>query len=227
MNKNLLNKPPIILINCIKEYMNKSPYPIIPDFMVDVVDVKPDGSCQFRALANNINHFKNVPDKQLSIARDMYRMVKHVIVHVLPSLTNKQLIEDFKFEEINLDTSPLENINNLIFEHHSGNISDLDEYFSDFKYGVYTTNLELRVLLSNYLDEYWINTFGVPSPCVSIYLNNKGSFNEISCINADKLNFINFRLFYINNNHYQSIYIKPEFFDQFNNTILQNSCKMT
>jgi len=212
---------------CVKNYMNNSQQSIIPDFLVDIVDVKPDGSCQFRALANNIKSLTDDRRSEYEIAKLMYSKVKNIIVNVLPNLSNEQMVSDFGLVETDFDLTPIENLNNIIKEYHSPIIYNIQDYSQNFKYGVYTTNLELRILLSDYLISFWTGTFLMRPPCVQIYIHNKkGSYLEINCLNRNSMDFICFRLYYINSNHYQSIYIKKSYFDTFNQVILRNSCKI-
>jgi len=213
---------------CVKNYMNNSEQSIIPDFLVDIVDVKPDGSCQFRALANNIKSLTDDRRSEYEIAKILYSKVKSVIVDVLPGLSNEQLVSDFGLVETDFDLTLIENLNNIIGEYHSpSGIYNIQGYSQNFKYGVYTTNLELRILLSDYLISFWTGAFLMRPPCVQIYIyNKKGSYLEINCLNRNSMDFICFRLYYINSNHYQSIYIKKRYFDTFNEVILRNSCKI-
>jgi hypothetical protein len=213
---------------CVKNYMNNSEQSIIPDFLVDIVDVKPDGSCQFRALANNIKSLTDDRRSEYEIAKILYSKVKSVIVDVLPRLSNEQLVTEFGLVETDFDLTPIENLNNIIKEYHSpSDIYNLQGYYQNFKYGVYTTNLELRILLSDYLISFWTGAFLMRPPCVQIYIHNKkGSYLEINCLNRNSMDFICFRLYYINSNHYQCIYIKERYFDTFNEVILRNSCKI-
>jgi len=215
-------------VECVKRFMNESYQSIIPDFLVNIVDVRPDGSCQFRALANNIKRVTGDERSEAQIAKLMYSKVKNIIVNVLPNLSNEELLSTFGFVETDFELSSIENVNNLIqFFHEESDINDLEDYSLEFKYGVYTTNLELRILLSEYLAEFWTSNFGMRTPCVQLYIDNdKGSYNEIGCFNKNSLNFICFRLLYINSNHYQCIYIKERFFNFFNETILKNSCRI-
>ena len=223
MKKDLLHIPYQFLFNCIKEFIGKRS--ILPDFIMDIVDVLPDGSCQFRALANNITTLKNERRSHFKIAQNMYSKVKEIVTIVLPTLSNQQLISEFGFEEINPLSNPIENINNLIFLHHEPYINNLSEYSRTFTYGTYTTNFELRILLSKPLMKYWIDTFEIPTPCVTIYLKENGYFNEINCLNNGSI--IDFRLLYVDSNHYQCMYIKEEyvyFYEIIKKIVVINKC---
>ena len=224
-----------MLLECVKRYMDNSEKSIIPEFMVDIVDVLGDGSCRFRAIADNINTFKNQNVSQKRIAEMFYTLIKDTVLNVLPGLTNNELVSLFGFESLDPTISPIENIDNHIGYSHSPHINNLREYSKKFKYGTYTTDFEMQILFSKYLKDYWQSTFDIPTPCVTIYIPSSPnvsslpinkSFIEISCANRSAHNFINFRLLYVDGDHYQAIYVKPEYSD-FNEVILKNGCKIT
>jgi len=227
MKKWLIKQDESMLLECVKTHMEYSEKSIIPDFMVDVVDVLGDGSCRFRAIADNINKFKNEKSvSQKRVAEIFYSLIKDTVLNVLPSLTNNQLIKLFGFESLDPSISPTENIDNHIGYAHSPYINNLREYSKKFKYGTYTTDFEMQILFSKYLKDFWRQTFDIPTPCVTIYIPINKSLVEISCSNRTAHNFINFRLLYIGGDHYQAIYIKPEY-SEFNKIILKNGCKIT
>jgi hypothetical protein len=97
MNSELLRLKVEVLYECVKGFIERSDKSLLPAFMMSVVDVKPDGSCQFRALANNVNHFKNENRSEMNLAKKMYSIIKHTVVNILPFLSNEDLISDFGF----------------------------------------------------------------------------------------------------------------------------------
>ena len=224
MERFLLKIPYEFLFNCIKENLTDSEKTLIPTFLMKIVDVLPDGSCQFRSLANNVNTLKNERDDLMSMAKNMYAKVKDIVINVLPALTNDQLAVDYGFDEIDFTVDVIQNINNLISLHHGPEINNLVEYFKKFRYGTYTTNFELRILLSKPLAQYWLDTFDIPTPCVTVYIKERGYFIELTCLNKES--FIDFRILYINDNHYQCMYMKEEYNNYFYQFIKDNSCKI-
>ena len=216
------------LFDCIKNVILKSEQTIIPGFLIETEIIEGDGACQFRSIANQINNFNGTKDSlkiQEIMARKMYLVVKNIVVNILPKLTNQQLVEIFKFEEIDFDLSPIENLNMYIFNAHSGIIDNLEEYSRKFKYGVFTSNFELRILLSDYLSNFWQSEYGIPVPCVIIYLysHDKNNYIEIDCKNRLRAEFITFRILYVDSIHYESMYLTS---DLFNEVIIKNSCRI-
>lgn len=219
----LLNIRHEVLFDCIKDYLRKSGQTIIPDFLMNIVDVSSDGSCQLRAISHNINTLKNEKKSVLKMAENMYSKLKETVLN-LPTLSNEELMNDYSFVEIDPDLTPEENINNLIAGHHGPEINNLAQYKRKFKYGTYTTNFELRLLLSKPLAEYWFETFEIPTPCISVYIKKRGVFIEQTCLNRES--FIDFRILYVNSIHYECLYLKEEYDNYFYQFLKDNGCRI-
>ena len=59
-----------------------------------------------------------------------------------------------------------------------------------------------------------------------IYIHSDGKYQEIDCNNKYLIDFILFRIVYINENHYESLYLDSNF-DDFSETLITNSCRLT
>jgi hypothetical protein len=194
-----------------------------------------DGACQLRAIADNILKLQGkISNKhnQKIIANSMYSFILQIVTNVLPYLTVKELIEDWGFIHYDKDISTLENINNDInFYHSESEIYDLEDYKSKFRYGIYTTNYELRILLNSniIIFDWWNNFFKMKPPCVVIYgqkneiilSNENTNFYEIDAVNINNLNYAIFRLLYQSDIHYQSLYLKSPY-ENLNNELNKN-----
>jgi len=214
------------LIKFLYDYISKSNKTIIPDIFINKVNISGDGACQLRSIANNVNNFLKNPDsasKQKEMAAKMYEIIKNTVTDVLPKLTNKQLVNDWGFVHIDFSLTPIENINALIEISHGPYIKNLEEYSEKFKYGTYTTNFELKILLSKNLESFWSSEFEIPVPCVIIYIHKNGFYQEIECNNGSFKEFILFRINYINSNHYESLYLKNQFYSV-SELLIQKAC---
>ena len=93
-------------------------------------------------------------------------------------------------------------------------IYTLKDYKKEFKYGIYTTQLELFILMNNnkMIKNWWIQKFEF-IPSIIIYINNKNKLKEISSFNIEMLlneSVSIFRLIYLSRIHYEVLILKDE-----------------
>jgi len=149
------------------------------------------------------------------IANKMYIFIKYIITEVLPNLTFDQIINEWGFIHFDCDISVLDNLNNDInFYHNESEIYSLQDYIKKFKYGVYTTQLELFILMNNNIlvQKWWIENYDL-IPAIIIYIVDKKKLIEIGSFNIDKLDNKSvpiFRLLYKSKIHYDVILLKYE-----------------
>lgn len=220
---NQLNKKK--LIDCITKYKSKKcsidesyDSAALPIDIFDFIDIVGDGACQLRAIAYNILSYKNQKTSnknQKKIADALYNLVKYIIIKILPKLTLDQLINDWGFIHFDRNISVLENLNNEIsYYHNESEINSLQDYYNEFKYGTYTTQLELFILMNknNIIKKWWIDNFNF-IPSIIVYIINKKILNEIGSFNIELLvdeSVPIFRLVYVSRIHYEVLELKEE-----------------
>ena len=100
-------------------------------------------------------------------------------------LKNEQIRDNWGFEHFDDDLTTKQNLDQYIEDLHTeSNINSLSDYTRKFKYGIYTTNLELLILLNKneIMKQFWRSTFGIEMPVVVIYLKSDKNFMEIASI---------------------------------------------
>jgi hypothetical protein len=213
------------LIDCITKYKSKKcsidesyDSASLPIDIFDFVDIIGDGACQLRAIAYNILSYKNQKTSNLNqkkIAETLYKFIKYIIIKILPKLTIDQLINDWGFIHFDRNISVLENLNNEIsYYHNESEINSLQDYYNKFKYGIYTTQLELFILMNknNMIQKWWIDNFNF-IPSIIVYIINKKNLNEIGSFNIELLvdeSVPIFRLVYVSRIHYEVLQLKEE-----------------
>lgn len=213
------------LIDCIIKYKSKKcsidesyDSAALPIDIFDFVDIIGDGACQLRAIAYNILSYKNQNTSNLNqkkIANTLYNLIKYVIIEILPKLTLDQLINDWGFIHFDRDISVLANLNNEInFYHNESEIYSLQDYNNKFKYGTYTTQLELFILMNknNIIQKWWIDNFNF-IPSIIVYIIDKKKLKEIGSFNIELLvdeSVPLFRLIFVSKIHYEVLELKEE-----------------
>jgi len=213
------------LIDCIIKYKSKKcsidesyDSAALPLDIFDFIDIVGDGACQLRAIAYNILSYKNQNtsnQNQKKIANSLYNLIKYVIIEILPKLTLDQLINDWGFIHFDRDISVLDNLNNEInFYHNESKIYSLQDYNNKFKYGTYTTQLELFILMNknNVIQKWWIDNFNF-IPSIIVYIIDKKKLKEIGSFNIELLvdeSVPLFRLIYVSKIHYEVLELKEE-----------------
>ena len=213
------------LIDCIIKHKYKKcsidntyDLPQLPLNIFNYITIKGDGACQLRSIAYNILLHKNIHisnKNEKIIANKMYIFIKYIITEVLPNLTFDQITNQWGFIHFDSDISVLDNLNNDInFYHNESEIYSLQDYVKKFKYGVYTTQLELFILMNNNIlvQKWWIENYDL-IPAIIIYIVDKKKLIEIGSFNIDKLDNKSvpiFRLLYKSKIHYDVILLKEE-----------------
>lgn len=213
------------LIDCIIKYKSKKcsidesyDSAALPLDIFDFIDIVGDGACQLRAIAYNILSYKNQNtsnQNQKKIANSLYNLIKYVIVEIIPKLTLDQLINDWGFIHFDRDISVLANLNNEInFYHNESKIYSLQDYNNKFKYGTYTTQLELFILMNknNVIQKWWIDNFNF-IPSIIVYIIDKKKLKEIGSFNIELLvdeSVPLFRLIFVSKIHYEVLELKEE-----------------
>lgn len=181
------------------------------------IPIEGDGACQMRSIAYNILKYKGQStsdSEQKKLSELFYRQIKYVVTEILPKLTVKQIIENWGFEHFDYDLTTKQNLDQYIEDLHSeSNINSLSDYIKKFKYGIYTTNLELLILLNKneIMKQFWRSTFGIEMPVVVIYIKSANNFMEIASYNIQNIeSSMIIRLYYKSAIHYETLFVKEE-----------------
>lgn len=93
-------------------------------------------------------------------------------------------------------------------------IYTLKDYKKEFKYGIYTTQLELFILMNknNIIQKWWIDNFNF-IPSIIVYIIDKKKLKEIGSFNIELLvdeSVPLFRLIFVSKIHYEVLELKEE-----------------
>ena len=189
----------------------------LPISIFNGIPIEGDGACQMRSIAYNILKYKGQStsdSEQKKLSELFYRQIKYVVTEILPKLTVKQIIENWGFEHFDYDLTTKQNLDQYIKDLHTeSNINSLSDYIKKFKYGIYTTNLELLILLNKneIMKQFWRSTFGIEMPVVVIYIKSAYNFMEIASYNIQDIeSSIIIRLYYKSAIHYETLFVKEE-----------------
>lgn len=189
----------------------------LPTSIFNGISIEGDGACQLRSIAYNILKYKSQStsnSEQKKISEVFYRQIKYIVTEILPKLTVKQIRDNWGFEHFDDDLTTKENLDQYIEDLHSeSNINSLSDYIKKFKYGIYTTNLELLILLNKneMMKQFWRSTFGIEMPVVVIYIKSDKNFMEIASYNIENIeSSIIIRMYYKSAIHYETLFVKEE-----------------
>lgn len=190
---------------------------ILPTSIFNGIPIEGDGACQLRSIAYNILKYKGQStsnSEQKKISEVFYRQIKYIVTEILPKLTVKQIRDNWGFEHFDDDLTTKQNLDQYIEDLHSeSKIYSLSDYIKKFKYGIFTTNLELLILLNKneIMKQFWRSTFGIEMPVVVIYIKSDKNFMEIASYNIENIeSSIIIRLYYKSAIHYETLFVKEE-----------------